>query len=90
MNVRIASSPVYLDTSALAKIYVAEAESNELESVTELTSVIARRVREADLSFADAQRLYRRVLGDLTAGDFRLGELIPQFQELEARESSSR
>lgn len=91
MNVRIAASPVYLDTSALAKIYVAEAESNELESallgrrdlivsdlaVTELTSAIARRVREADLSFADAQRLYRRVLGDLTAGDFRLGELTP-------------
>lgn len=85
------ASPVYLDTSALAKIYVAEAESNELESallgrrdlivsdlaVTELTSVIARRVREADLSFADAQRLYRRVLGDLAAGDFRLGELTP-------------
>jgi predicted nucleic acid-binding protein len=87
--VRIASSPVYLDTSALAKIYVAEVESDDLEAallgrrdlvvsdlgVTELTSAIARRAREGDLPSPDARRLYRRVRDDLAAGEFRLAEL---------------
>jgi predicted nucleic acid-binding protein len=87
--VRIVSSPVYLDTSALAKIYVAERESRELESallgrrdlivsnltITELTSAIARRVRNAELAPAHARRIYQRVLRDLTAGEFRRAEL---------------
>ena len=86
---RIVSSPVYLDTSALAKIYIAEAESDELETVllgrrdlvvsdlavSELTSVIARRAREAELSAAHSRRLYQRLLRDLTVGEFRRAEL---------------
>ena len=88
-NVRIVSSPVYLDTSALAKIYIAEAESDALETmlvgrrdlfvsdlaVSELTSTIARRAREAELSAAQARRLYQRVLRDLAGGEFRRAEL---------------
>ena len=83
------TSPVYLDTSALAKIYVAEVESDELEAallgrrdlivsdlaVTELTSAIARRVRDAHLSASHAQRIYHRVARDLTTGEFRRAEL---------------
>jgi uncharacterized protein len=87
--VRIASSSVYLDTSALAKIYLPEPGSAELESallgrrdllvsdlsVSELTSAIARRVREGQLAVIQVRRIYRRVLRDLTAGEFRRPEL---------------
>ncbi|MGH7894360.1 MAG: type II toxin-antitoxin system VapC family toxin [Candidatus Binatia bacterium] len=76
---RIASSPVYLDTSALAKIYVAEVESHALESavvgrhdlivsdlaVTELSSLVARLVRERRLLSMAATALYQSVSGDL-------------------------
>ena len=86
---RIASSPVYLDTSALAKLYVAEPDSATLEvavvgrrdlivsdlAVSELASTIARRAREGDLSAAHAQRLYQRILRDRTRGEFRPAEL---------------
>jgi len=87
--VQIASSPVYLDTSALAKLYVAESGSATLEAalvgrrdlivselaVTELSSTIARRAREGDLSAAHAQRLYQRILQDCAGGEFRRAEL---------------
>lgn len=86
---RIASSPVYLDTSALAKIYVAEPESAVLEAallgrrdlvvsdlaVTELTSLLMRRVREGDLARAAAGELYRAIGRDLVKGEFRRVEL---------------
>ncbi len=86
---QIASSPVYLDTSALAKLYVAESGSATLEAaivgrrdlivselaVTELCSTIARRAREGDLSAGHAQRLYQRLLRDCAAGEFRRAEL---------------
>ena len=72
---RIASSPVYLDTSALAKLYVAEAESQLLEAaligrrdllvsdlaVTELVSVLMRRVRERLLAAEIAMTIHRNV-----------------------------
>jgi predicted nucleic acid-binding protein len=87
--VQIGSSPVYLDTSALAKLYVPEPDSATLEAavvgrrdlivsdlaVTELASTIARRAREGDLSAAHAQRLYQRVLRDRARGEFRHAEL---------------
>lgn len=86
---KIASSPVYLDTSALAKLYVPESGSDEMEealvgrrdiitsdlAVTELTSAVARRVREGDLSAAHARRIYQRVLRDVAAGEFRRAEI---------------
>lgn len=86
---RIDSSPVYLDTSALAKIYVREAGSDVLEAallgrrdllvsdlaVTEMTSAIARRTREGDLDDADARRVYEALLRDLSAGVYLRVEL---------------
>lgn len=86
---KIVSSPVYLDTSALVKVYVDEPGSAELESalvgrrdlivsdlaVTELVSAIARRGREGQLSTLHAQRLYARLVRDVTAAEYRRAEL---------------
>ena len=86
---KIASSPVYLDTSALVKLYLPESGSNEMEdallgrrdvivsdlAITELTSAVVRRVREADLTGAHARRIYQRVLSDVDAGEFRRAEI---------------
>lgn len=82
---KIVSSPVYLDSSALAKIYVPEPESAELDAslsgrtdllvstlaVTEVTSALSRLVREKRLSRADAQRVYRQLSRDLEQGQYR-------------------
>jgi predicted nucleic acid-binding protein len=87
--VKIASSPVYLDTSALTKLYLPESGSDEMEdallgrrdvivsdlAITELTSAVARRVREADLTAAHARRIYQRVLTDIGSGEFRRAEI---------------
>jgi len=87
--VKIASSPVYLDTSALAKLYLPESGSDEMEdallgrrdvivsdlAITELTSAVARRVWQADLTAADARRIYKRVLNDAGEGEFRRAEI---------------
>ena len=68
---KIASSPIYLDASAVAKIYISEPDSEALESalvgrrdlvvsdlaVTEFTSAIARRVRDAQLAANQAERV---------------------------------
>ena len=86
---KIAGSPVYLDTSALAKLYLPESGSDELEdalvgrrdvivsdlAITELTSAVARRVRDADLTAAHARRIYQRVSSDIGAGEFRRAEI---------------
>ncbi len=86
---KIASSPIYLDASAVAKIYIAEPDSEALESalvgrrdlvvsdlaVTELTSALARRVRDTELSASQAERVYRRILQDVNAGEFHRTEL---------------
>jgi predicted nucleic acid-binding protein len=83
--VRIDSSPVYLDTSALAKLYVPEPGSDVLEAallgrrdllvsdltVTELTSALARRAREGDLDHVHARRVYAALLRDLADGQYR-------------------
>ena len=86
---KIASSPVYLDTSALAKLYLPESGSDEMEdallgrrdvivsdlAITELASAVARRVREVDLTQAHARRIYQRVASDVAAGEFRRAEI---------------
>jgi hypothetical protein len=67
------AEPVYLDASALVKLFVPEAESDDLNqalagltdviisdlALTEMASAIGRRMREQRLARADAQRLYR-------------------------------
>ncbi len=83
---RIESSPVYLDTSALAKIYIQETYSDALDSalvgrhdlliseltLTELTSALARRIREGVIEAAAGRRIYQQVFRDLRAGEYRL------------------
>jgi hypothetical protein len=80
---------VYLDTSALAKLYVQEAESDDLDSaligrrdlliseltLTELTSAIARRVREGEIEASIARRIYQQLFRDVRAGEYRLLDL---------------
>ncbi len=91
-SVRIVSSPVYLDTSALAKIYLPESGSDALEAMllgrrdlivsdlaaTEVASAVARRCREGDLATAHARRIYLRLLRDLAAGEFQRAEITGQ------------
>lgn len=80
---QIPASP-YLDASALAKIYLPETDSKELNSslrgrrdirvsdlsVTEVISALARRRREGALSAEKAARLHRALVADLSAGLF--------------------
>ncbi|MFZ5471484.1 MAG: type II toxin-antitoxin system VapC family toxin [Myxococcota bacterium] len=75
---------VYLDASALAKVYLPEPESDELESallgrrdlcvsdlsVTEVVSAAARRRREGLLSSKDLARLHTTLLDDLSDQSF--------------------
>ena len=65
--------PVYLDASALVKLFVPESESDELNqalagltdvivsdlALTEMASALGRRTREQLLTREEAQRLYR-------------------------------
>jgi len=67
------AEPVYLDASALVKLFVPEAESDELNqalagltdvivsdlALTEMASALGRRAREQLLTRAEEQRLYR-------------------------------
>ena len=67
------AEPVYLDASALVKLFVPESESDELNqalagltdvivsdlALTEMASALGRRTREQLLTREEAQRLYR-------------------------------
>ena len=69
------AEPVYVDASALVKLFVPESESDALNeslagltdvivsdlAMTEMTSALGRRTRERRLTREDAQRLYREV-----------------------------
>lgn len=86
---KIESSPLYLDASALAKLYVQESDSDLLDAtltgrrdvllcelaITELTSALARRMREGSLDAVSGRRIYNQVLRDVRAGEFRLLDL---------------
>jgi predicted nucleic acid-binding protein len=90
---------VYLDASALAKLYIEEAESTELEramvgrrdllvselAITEVVSALARRVRERDMSSRDAGRVHRHILTDLERGEFQHIDLSPDLHRLAER-----
>jgi predicted nucleic acid-binding protein len=87
--VQIEASPLYLDTSALAKIYVQEPDSDALDAaltgrrdlliselaLTELTSALARRMRERQVDAAAGRRIYQQLLRDVRAGEYRLLDL---------------
>ncbi|TMJ08374.1 MAG: type II toxin-antitoxin system VapC family toxin [Bacillati bacterium ANGP1] len=83
--------PVYCDASAVAKVYLPEPGSDNLNralkgrrdlfvsdlAVTEIVSAIARRLREGAISSEQALRLQRAILADLDAGYFRRIDLTP-------------
>jgi predicted nucleic acid-binding protein len=83
--------PLYCDASALVKLYVPEAGSDELNralrkrrdvlisdlAVTEIVSSLARRRREGALTTAIAGRLHRAILSHAEKGVYRRVELIP-------------
>jgi len=76
--------PIYLDTSALAKLVLPEPNSDTLGraltgrrdvvlselAVTELVSALARRRREGDLAVEVVERLHRALLDHLVGGVF--------------------
>lgn len=83
------ADPVYLDASALVKLFVPEPGSDELNralvglndvvisdlALTEVASALGRRVRERRLTRRQAQRLYREVLS--VHASSRHAELTP-------------
>jgi uncharacterized protein len=82
-------APIYLDTSALVKLFVDEAGSDDLNqrlvgleavvlsdlALTEMASALGRRRRDGVLSLAEARRLQREA-GDLALSCGRV-ELTP-------------
>ncbi len=91
------ASPVYLDASALVKLFVPEAESDRLNqslaglddvivsdlTLTELASAVSRRAREGRLSSAAARRLNRNA--QALASSCRAAELTPDAHRLAER-----
>lgn len=90
--------PIYVDASALVKIYLPEAESRRVErilegrsdllvsdlAVTEVISAAARRRREGSLSREAIHRLYRAMLKDMEANMFQRIDLLSSvFREAE-------
>lgn len=86
--------PLYLDASALAKLYLPETGSADLDTaltgrrdivvsdlcVTEIVSAVARRRREGAISPEAVARLHRRILSDVDAGLYRRVDLLPAVQ----------
>ncbi|MDP9190222.1 MAG: type II toxin-antitoxin system VapC family toxin [Acidobacteriota bacterium] len=82
---------VYVDSSALAKLYVPEVESELLDrflhgrrdlmiselSVTEVISAIARRRREGALDVKQAKEIRDALRSDASSGSFRRLDLSP-------------
>jgi len=85
------AGPLYLDASALAKLYLREAGSDALNglvvgrhdvvvsdlAVTEIMSSLCRRRREGSVTMAVVTRLHRALLGHMEAGVYQRSELIP-------------
>lgn len=83
--------PVYLDTSALAKLYLPEPDSDSLNralegrrdlvvsdlAVTEVVSSLCRRRCEGVVSVQDAGRLHREIRRHLEVGLYRSAPILP-------------
>lgn len=83
---------MYLDASALAKLYFQEPDSDQLNAllvgrrdlvtsdlaVTEIVSSLCRRHRERAIGFAAVLAAQRAILDHLAAGVFRRAELLPE------------
>jgi predicted nucleic acid-binding protein len=82
---------LYIDSSALAKLYLPESDSDRLDdflrsrrdltiselAVTEVISAVARRRREGALTARQANRVRDAVLSDAQSGSFRRLDLNP-------------
>jgi predicted nucleic acid-binding protein len=82
---------IYIDSSALAKVYVPEPESELLDEflrgredlmiselvITEVISAVARRRREGSLSSEQANAIRDAVLSDAGSGSFQRLDLNP-------------
>jgi uncharacterized protein len=82
---------VYIDSSALAKLYLPELESDRLDqflrgrrdlmiselAITEVISAVARRRREGALTARQANRVRDAVLSDAQSASFRRLDLNP-------------
>ena len=83
--------PLYLDASAVVKLYLPESESRTLNralqgrhdtlisdlAITEIVSSLARRMREGSVSLDAVSRLERKLLGHVESGVCRRVELLP-------------
>jgi predicted nucleic acid-binding protein len=86
------TGPLYLDASALVKLYLPETGSDALDAllqgrcdlivsdlaITEIVSAISRRRREGTLPTASAARLHRQILADMEAGLYAKNDLLPE------------
>ena len=84
------AGPLYCDASALAKVYLPEPGSVELNrllagrtdallsdlAITEVVSALGRRVRDGSLAAAPARRIHRKILAHLAEGLYRKVELL--------------
>jgi predicted nucleic acid-binding protein len=84
--------PLYLDASALVKLYLPEPESQELDravarrrdliisdlAITEIVSAAARRSRQGTLDHGAAVELQRQILEDAESGYFTRVGLAPK------------
>lgn len=90
---------IYLDSSALAKLYLPEAESDVLDAflrgrrglviselaITEVLSAVARRKREGQLGAKHANEIRDAILADADSGAFRRLHLDPEVHRLAER-----
>jgi uncharacterized protein len=81
--------PLYLDASALVKLYLPEPESDDLDAIvqgrndlivsdlaiSEIVSALSRRRREGILPALACARLHRKILADVQAGFYRKSDL---------------
>jgi len=87
----ISDSGIYIDSSALAKLYVPEPESDELDDflegrqdlmiselcITEVISAASRRRREGTLTNEQVQKIGKALLSDARSGTFLRLDLNP-------------
>jgi hypothetical protein len=94
-----ADARIYVDSSALAKLYVPEAESEKLDAflrgrrnlmiselaITEVLSAVARRKREGELRAKHANEIRDAVLSDAGSGAFARLDLSPEVHRFTER-----
>ena len=86
------TGPLYLDASALVKLYLPEPGSDALDSavqgrrdliisdlaITEIVSALSRRRREGTLSLSSCARVHRKLLADIESGLYVKEDLMPE------------